>query len=199
MNFEELKEISFSKSDIGYSKLLHTPVEAYTYHEMEMYLVSLTMENYEDPLFSVAFPVIGTVVDLAVDNIDREDESFRRDIGKLKILSDTFGIRTDGKDFYVRHWHMIIKISHVVVSNPYARDEWYRTFTHHPEFEKEFTEVVKPTKTIKTLYGMIYNWTRFNLIVQRNKYQKIMETVTTLENRLLLLDPIKEELSCQNK
>ena len=77
MNFEELKEVSFSKSDIGYSRLLHTPVEAYTYHEMEMYLVPLTMENYEDPLFSVAFPVIGTVVDLAVDNIDKEDESFR--------------------------------------------------------------------------------------------------------------------------
>lgn len=199
MNFEELKEITFSKSDIGYSKLLHTPVEAYTYHEMEMYLVPLTMENYEDPLFSVAFPVIGTVVDLAVDNIDREDESFRRDIGKLKILSDTFGIRTDGKDFYVKHWHMIIKISYVVVSNPYARDEWYRAFTHHPEFEKEFTKVVKPTKSIKTLYAMIYNWTRMELMVQRIKCQKIMGNVTTLENRLLQLDPIKEELSCQNK
>lgn len=164
MNFKELKEISFSKSDIGYSKLLHTPVEAYTYHETEMYLVPLTMENYEDPLFSVSFPVIGTVVDLAVDNIDREDESFRRDIGKLEILPDSFGIRTDGKDFYVKHWHMIIKISYVVVSNPYARDRWYETFTHHPEFEKEFTEVVKPTKTIKTLYEMIYNWTRIELV-----------------------------------
>ena len=192
MNFEELKEITFSKSDIGYSKLLHTPVEAYTYHEMEMYLVPLTMENYEDPLFSVAFPVIGTVVDLAVDNIDREDESFRRDIGKLKILPDTFGIRTDGKDFYVKHWHMIIKISYVVVSNPYARDRWYETFTHHPEFEKEFTEVVKPTKTIKTLYEMIYNWTRMELIMQRIKCQKIMGNVTTLENRLLQLNLIKE-------
>ena len=164
MNFKELKEISFSKSDIGYSKLLHTPVEAYTYHETEMYLVPLTMENYEDPLFSVAFPVIGTAVDLAVDNIDREDESFMKDIGKLEILPYTFGIRTDGKDFYVQHWHMIIKISYVVVSNPYARDRWYETFTHHPEFEKEFTEVVKPTKTIKTLYEMIYNWTRIELV-----------------------------------
>ena len=193
MNFEELKEVTFSKSDIGYSNLLHTPVEAYTYHETEIYLVPLTMENYEDPLFSVAFPLIGTVVDITgVDITDKENESLMKDLGKLKILSDAFGIRTDGKDFYVKHWHMIIKISHVVVSNPYARDEWYRTFTHHPEFEKEFTEVVKPTKTIKTLYGMIYNWTRFNLIVQRNKYQKIMETVTTLENRLLLLDLIKE-------
>lgn len=192
MNFEELKEVSFSKSDIGYSRLLHTPVEAYTYHEMEMYLVPLTMENYEDPLFSVAFPVIGTVVDLAVDNIDKEDESFRRDIGKLKILSDAFGIRTDGKDFYVKHWHMIIKISYVVVSNPYARDRWYETFTHHPEFEKEFTEVVKPTKTIKTLYEMIYNWTRIELMMQRIKCQKIMGNVTTLENRLLQLDLIKE-------
>ena len=164
MNFEELKEVSFSKSDIGYIKLLHTPVEAYTYHETEMYLVPLTMENYEDPLFSVAFPVIGTVVDLAVDNIDREDESFMKDIGKLEILPYTFGIRTDEKDFYVQHWHMIIKISYVVVSNPYARDRWYETFTHHPEFEKEFTEVVKPTKTIKTLYEMIYNWTRIELV-----------------------------------
>ena len=192
MNFEELKEVSFSKSDIGYSKLLHTPVEAYTYHETEIYLVPLTMENYEDPLFSVAFPVIGTVVDLAVDNIDREDESFRRDIGKLKILSDAFGIRTDGKDFYVKHWHMIIKISYVVVSNPYARDRWYETFTHHPEFEKEFTEVVKPTKTIKTLYKMIDTWSRKELMVQRVKCRKIMENVTTLENRLLQLDLIKE-------
>ena len=164
MNFEELKEVSFSKSDIGYSRLLHTPVEAYTYHETEIYLVPLTMENYEDPLFSVEFPVIGTVVDLVVDNIDREDESFRKDIGKLEILPIVSGTRTDGKDFYVKHWHMIIKISYVVVSNPYARDEWYRTFTHHPEFEKEFTEVVKPTKTIKTLYEMIYNWTRIELV-----------------------------------
>ena len=192
MNFEELKEISFSKSDIGYSRLLHTPVEAYTYHETEMYLVPLTMENYEDPLFSVSFPVIGTVVDLAVDNIDREDESFRKDLGKLEILPIVSGIRTDGKDFYVKHWHMIIKISYVVVSDPYARDEWYRTFTHHPEFEKEFTEVVKPTKTIKTLYEMIYNWTRMELIMQRIKCQKIMGNVTTLENRLLQLDLIKE-------
>ena len=192
MNFNKLEEISFSKSDIVYSKLLHTPVEAYTYHETEIYLVPLTMENYEDPLFSVAFPVIGTVVDLVVDNIDREDESFRRDIGKLKILSDAFGIRTDGKDFYVKHWHMIIKISYVVVSNPYARDRWYETFTHHPEFEKEFTEVVKPTKTIKTLYEMIYTWSCKDLIVQRNKYRKIMGNVTTLENRLLQLDLIKE-------
>ena len=192
MNFEELKEISFSKSDIGYSKLLHTPVEAYTYHDTEMYLVPLTMENYEDPLFSVSFPVIGTVVDLAVDNIDREDESFMKDIGKLEILPYTSGIRTDGKDFYVKHWHMIIKISYVVVSNPYARDRWYETFTHHPEFEKEFTEVVKPTKTIKTLYEMIYNWTRMELIMQRIKCQKIMGNVTTLENRLLQLDLIKE-------
>ena len=164
MNFEELEKVTFSKSDIGYSKLLHTPVEAYTYHETEMYLVPLTMENYEDPLFSVEFPVIGTVVDLVVDNIDREDESFRKDIGKLEILPYTSGIRTDGKDFYVKHWHMIIKISYVVVSNPYARDRWYETFTHHPEFEKEFTEVVKPTKTIKTLYEMIYNWTRIELV-----------------------------------
>ena len=192
MNFEELKEISFSKSDIGYSKLLHTPVEAYTYHETEMYLVPLTMENYEDPLFSVAFPVIGTVVDLAVDNIDREDESFRKDIGKLEILPDAFGIRTDGKDFYVQHWHMIIKISYVVVSDPYTRTGWYRTFTHHPEFEKEFTKVVKPTKSIKTLYAMIYNWTRMELMMQRIKCQKIMGNVTTLENRLLQLDLIKE-------
>lgn len=192
MNFEELKEVSFSKSDIGYSHLLQTPVEAYTYHETEMYLVPLTMENYEDPLFSVAFPMIGTVVDFAVDVTDKENESLKRDLGKLEILSDVSGIRTDGKDFYVKHWHMIIKISHVVVSNLYAIDGWYRTFICHPDFEKEFTEVVKPTKSIKTLYEMIYNWSRMDLIVQRNKYRKIMETVTTLENRLLRLDLIKE-------
>ena len=192
MNFNKLEEISFSKSDIGYSRLLHTPVEAYKYHDIEMYLVPLTMENYEDPLFSVSFPVIGTVVDLAVDVTDKENESLKKDLRKLKILPDAFGIRTDGKDFYVRHWHMIIKISHVVVSNPYARDKWYRTFTHHPEIEKEFTEVAKPTKSIKTLYEMIYTWSRMELIMQRNKYRKIMETVTTLENRLLQLDLIKE-------
>ena len=157
-----------------------------------MYLVPLTMENYEDPLFSVSFPVIGTVVDLAVDVTDKENESLKKYLGKLKILPDAFGIRTDGKDFYVRHWHMIIKISHVVVSDPYARDEWYRAFTHHPEFEKEFTKVVKPTKTIKTLYKMIDTWSRMDLIVQRNKYRKIVENVTTLENRLLRLDLIKE-------
>ena len=195
MNFEELEKVTFSKSDIGYSKLLHTPVEAYTYHETEIYLVPLTMENYEDPLFSVAFPLIGTVVDIT----DKENESLMKDLGKLEILPIVSGIRTDGKDFYVQHWHMIIKISYVVVSNPYARDRWYETFTHHPEFEKEFTEVVKPTKTIKTLYEMIYNWSRMDLMIQRNKYRKIMETVTTLENRLLQLDLIKEELSCQNK
>lgn len=188
MNFEELEKVTFSKSDIGYSKLLHTPVEVYTYHETEMYLVPLTMENYEDPLFSVDFPVIGTVVDIPV----KEDDSLMKDLGKLKILSDAFGIRTDGKDFYVKHWHMIIKISYVVVSNPYARDRWYETFTHHPEFEKEFTKVVKPTKSIKTLYEMIYTWSRKDLIVQRNKYRKIMGNVTTLENRLLQLDLIKE-------
>ena len=195
MNFEELKEVSFSKSDIGYSRLLQTPVEAYTYHETEMYLVPLTMENYEDPLFSVAFPVIGTVVDIT----DKENEYLMKDLGKLEILPYSSGIRTDGKDFYVKHWHMIIKISYVVVSNPYTRGMWYHTFTHHPEFEKEFTEVVKPTKSIKTLYEMIYTWSRMELMMQRNKYRKIMETVTTLENRLLQLDLIKEELSCQNK
>ena len=188
MNFNKLEEISFSKSDIGYSKLLHTPVEAYTYHETEIYLVPLTMDNYEDPLFSVAFPLIGTVVDIT----DKENESLMKDLGKLEILPIVSGIRTDGKDFYVKHWHMIIKISYVVVSNPYARDRWYETFTHHPEFEKEFTEVVKPTKTIKTLYEMIYNWTRMELIMQRIKCQKIMGNVTTLENRLLQLDLIKE-------
>ena len=160
MNFEKLKEVSFSKSDIGYSRLLQTPVEAYKYHDTEMYLVPLTMDNYEDPLFSVAFPLIGTVVDIT----DKENESLMKDLGKLEILPIVSGIRTDGKDFYVQHWHMIIKISYVVVSNPYARDRWYETFTHHPEFEKEFTEVVKPTKTIKTLYEMIYNWTRIELV-----------------------------------
>jgi hypothetical protein len=191
MNFEEMKEVSFSKSDIGHSKLLHTPVEAYKYHDTEMYLVPLTMENYEDPLFKAVFPVIGTVVDFAVDVTDKENESLKKDLGKLKIVSEGSGIRTDGKDFYVRHWHMIIKISYVVITNPYAIDEWYRTFTHHPEFEKEFTEVVKPTKTIKPLYDMIYNWTRMELIIQRVKCQKIMGNVTTLENRLLQLDLIK--------
>lgn len=191
MNFEEMKEVSFSKSDIGHSKLLHTPVEAYKYHDTEMYLVPLTMENYEDPLFKEVFPVIGTVVDFAVDVTDKENESLKKDLGKLKIVSEGSGIRTDGKDFYVRHWHMIIKISYVVITNPYAIDEWYRTFTHHPEFEKEFTEVVKPTKTIKPLYDMIYNWTRMELIIQRVKCQKIMGNVTTLENRLLQLDLIK--------
>ena len=191
MNFEEMKEISFSKSDIGYSQLLHTPVEAYKYHDTEMYLVPLTMENYEDPLFKEVFPVIGTVVDFAVDVTDKENESLKRDLGKLEILSNGSGIRTDGKDFYVRHWHMIIKISYVVITNPYAIDGWYRTFTHHPEFEKEFTEVVEPTKTTKTLYKMIDTWTRMELMIQRVKYQKIMENVTTLENRLLQLDLIK--------
>lgn len=191
MNFEEMKEISFSKRDIGYSKLLHTPVEAYKYHDTEMYLVPLTMENYEDPLFKEVFPVIGTVVDFAVDVTDKENESLKKDLGKLKILSEGSGIRTDGKDFYVRHWHMIIKISYVVITNPYAIDEWYRTFTHHPEFEKEFNEVVKPTKTIKTLYEMIYHWTCFDLTVQRGKYRKIIGDVMTLENRLLQLDLIK--------
>lgn len=191
MNFEEMQEVSFSKRDIGYSKLLHTPVEAYKYHDTEMYLVPLTMENYEDPLFKEVFPVIGTVVDFAVDVTDKENESLKKDLGKLKILSEGSGIRTDGKDFYVRHWHMIIKISYVVITNPYAIDVWYRTFTRHPEFEKEFTEVVKPTKTIKPLYDMIYNWSRMELIVQRVKCQKIMENVTTLENRLLQLDLIK--------
>ena len=192
MNFEELKEVSFSKSDIGYSHLLQTPVEAYTYHETEMYLVPLTMENYEDPLFSVAFPVIGTVVDFAVDVADKENESLKRDLGKLEILSDVSGIRTDGKDFYVKHWHMIIKISHVVVSNPYAIDGWYRTFTHHPEFEKEFTEVAKPTKSIKTLYEMVYHWTSMDLYAKRAQYRNILCEVTKLENRLIALDLIKE-------
>lgn len=191
MNFEEMKEVSFSKRDIGYSQLLHTPVEAYKYHDTEMYLVPLTMENYEDPLFKEVFPVIGTVVDFAVDVTDKENESLKKDLGNLEILPDAFGIRTDGKDFYVRHWHMIIKISYVVINNPYAIDEWYRTFTHHPEFEKEFNEVVKPTKTIKTLYEMIYHWTCFDLIVQRGKYRKIIGDVMTLENRLLQLDLIK--------
>lgn len=191
MNFEEMKEVSFSKRDIGCSKLLHTPVEAYKYHDTEMYLLPLTMENYEDPLFKEVYPVIGTVVDFAVDVTDKENESLKKDFGKLKIVPDGSGIRTDGKDFYVRHWHMIIKISYVVITNPYAIDEWYRTFVYHPEFEKEFTEVVKPTKTIKPLYDMIYNWSRIDLIVQRVKCQKIMENVTTLENRLLQLDLIK--------
>lgn len=191
MNFEEMKEVSFSKSDIGYSKLLHTPVEAYKYHDTEMYLVPLTMENYEDPLFKEVFPVIGTVVDFAVDVTDKENESLKRDLGKLEILSNGSGIRTDGKAFYVRHWHMIIKISYVVITNPYAIDGWYRTFTHHPEFEKEFTEVVKPTKTTKTLYKMIDTWTRMELMIQRVKYQKIMGNVTILENRLLQLDLMK--------
>lgn len=191
MNFEEMKEVSFSKRDIGYSQLLHTPVEAYKYHDTEMYLVPLTMENYEDPLFKEVYPVIGTVVDFAVDVTDKENESLKKDLGKLKIVSEGSGIRTDGKDFYIRHWHMIIKISYVVITNPYAIDEWYRTFTHHPEFEKEFTEVVKPTKIIKPLYDMIYNWSRMELIIQRVKCQKIMGNVTTLENRLLQLDLIK--------
>lgn len=191
MNFEEMKEVSFSKSDIGYSKLLHTPVEAYQYHDTEMYLVPLTMENYEDPLFKEVFPVIGTVVDFAVDVTDKENESLKKDLGKLEILSNGSGIRTDGKDFYVRHWHMIIKISYVVITNPYAIDGWYRTFTHHPEFEKEFTEVVKPTKTTKTLYKMIDTWTRMELMIQRVKYQKVMGNVTILENRLLQLDLMK--------
>ena len=191
MNFEEMKEVSFSKNDIGCSKLLHTPVEAYKYHDTEMYLLPLTMENYEDPLFKEVYPVIGTVVDFAVDVTDKENESLKKDFGKLKIVSDGSGIRTDGKDFYVRHWHMIIKISYVVITNHYAIDGWYRTFIHHPEFEKEFTEVVKPTKTIKPLYDMIYNWTRMELIIQRVKCQKIMGNVTTLENRLLQLDLIK--------
>ena len=52
MNFNKLEEISFSKSDIGYSKLLHIPVGVYKYHDIEMYLVPLTMKNYKDPLFS---------------------------------------------------------------------------------------------------------------------------------------------------
>lgn len=192
MNFEEMKKITFSKSDIGYSQLLHTPVDAYKYHDIEMYFVPLTMENYEDPLFSEVFPMIGTVVDFAIDVTDKEDESLRKDLGKLEILSDVSEIRTDGKDFYVRHWHMLIKIAYVVVSNPYTRDGWYWTFTHHPEFEKEFTEVSIPTKSIKTLYEMMYTWSRMELIVQRNKYQKIMKDVTTLENRLLQLDLIKD-------
>ena len=192
MNFEKLREVTFSKSDIGYSRFLDTPVEAYKYHDTELYLVPLTMENYVDPLFSATFPVIGTVVDFAVDVTDKENECLKKYLGKLKMLPDAFGIRTDGKDFYIRHWHMILKISHVVVTNPYAIDGWYRAFIRHPDFEKEFTEVVKPTKTIKTLYEMIYNWTRFDLIEQRGKYQKIMGDVTTLENRLLRLDLIKE-------
>lgn len=192
MNFEELKEVSFSKSDIGHSRLLQTPVEAYNYHDTELYLVPLTIYNYEDPLFSVEFPVIGTVVDFAVDVTDKENECLKRYLGKLKILSDVSGIRTDGKDFYVRHWHMIIKISHVVVSNPYSRDGWYRSFTHHPEFEKEFTEVVKPTKTIKTLYEMVYRWSRMDLYAKRAQYRNILCEVTKLENRLIELDLIKD-------
>lgn len=191
MNFEEMKEVSFSKSDIGHSKLLHTPVEAYKYHDTEMYLVPLTMENYEDPLFKAVFPVIGTVVGFAVDVTDKENESLKKDLGKLKIVSEGSGIRTDGKDFYVRHWHMIIKISYVVITNPYAIDEWYRTFTHHPEFEKEFTEVVKPTKTIKPLYDMIYTWSRMDLYAKRAQYRNILCEVTKLENRLIELDLIK--------
>lgn len=191
MNFEEMKEVSFSKSDIGHSKLLHTPVEAYKYHDTEMYLVPLTMENYEDPLFKEVFPVIGTVVDFAVDVTDKENESLKKDLGKLKIVSEGSGIRTDGKDFYVRHWHMIIKISYVVITNPYAIDEWYRTFTHHPEFEKEFTEVVKPAKTIKPLYDMIYTWSRMDLYAKRAQYRNILCEVTKLENRLIELDLIK--------
>lgn len=187
MNFEEMEEVSFSKRDIGYSQLLHTPIEAYKYHDTEMYLVPLTMENYEDPLFSVDFPVIGTVVDIT----NKEDEYLMKNIGKLKIVSDTSGIRTDGKDFYVEQWHMIIKISYVVVSNPHMRGVRYRTFTHHPEFEKEFTEVVKPTKTIKPLYDMIYTWSRMDLYAKRAQYRNILCEVTKLENRLIELDLIK--------
>ena len=188
MNFEEMEEVSFSKSDIGYSKLLHKIVWAYKYHDTELYLVPLTMDNYEDPLFSGKFPVIGTVVNIT----SNEDECLKRYIGKMCILEYVSDIRTDGKDFYLKRWFQIIKIDYVVVSNPYTRTGWYRALTGHPDFEKEFAEVIKPTKTIKTLYEMVYTWSRMELIVQRIKYQKIMGDVTTLENRLLQLDLIKE-------
>lgn len=191
MNFEEMREISFSKSDIGHSKLLQTPVEAYNYHDTEIYLVPLTMENYEDPLFSVEFPVIGTVVDFALDASDKENESLKKDLGKLKIIPIVSGIRTDGKDFYAKLWYKIIRISYVVVSNPYTRTGWYRAFTHHPEFEKEFTTAVKPTKTIKPLYDMIYTWSRMDLYAKRAQYRNILCEVTKLENRLIKLDLIK--------
>ena len=192
MNFEELEKVTFSKSDIGYSKLLHTPVGVYKYHEIELYLVPLTIENYKDPLFSANFPVIGNVVEFEADLADKEEESLKQHIGELVIIPNVSEIRTDGKDLYIHHWGRYIKISYVVVSNPYRRGNRYHTFTHHPEFEKMFTEVVKPTKTIKTLYEMIYNWTRMELVMQRIKCQKIIGDVITLENRLLKLDLIKE-------
>ena len=192
MNFNKLEEITFSKSDIGYSKLLHVPVGVYKYHDIELYLVPLTMENYEDPLFSGKFPLIGNMVDFEAATTDKENECLKQHIGELEILPDVSEIRTDGKDFYVHRWGKYIKISYVVVSNPYTRGRWYHTFTHHPEFEKEFTEVVKPTKSIKTLYEMIYNWTRMDLVMQRIKCQKIIGNVLTLENRLIQLDLIKE-------
>lgn len=192
MNFNKLEEISFSKSDIGYSKLLHIPVGVYKYHDIELYLVPLTMENYEDPLFSANFPVIGNVVDFSVGTTDDEKECLKQHIGELVILPNVSEIRTDGKGLYIHHWGRYIKISYAVVSNPYTRSGWYEAFTRHPEFDKEFTEVIKPTKSIKTLYEMIYNWTRMELVMQRIKCQKIIGDVITLENRLLQLDLIKE-------
>ena len=183
MDFNEMKKIEFSTRDIGYSQLLNQNTDVYTYHDMELYFIPLTMDTYEDPLFSVSFPLVGTVIDIT----DKEDESLIKDLGKLKILPGCLDVRTDGKDFYVKHWHMIIKIAYIMVSNPFARSEMYRTLIHHPEFEKEFTEVIKPTKTVKTLYNMVCHWTRIDLIAKRHQYKNIICEVTTLENRLIRL------------
>lgn len=98
MEYNEMQQLVTSITDIGHSRLLQTPMPCRIYDGMEFYFVPINVYNYDDPLFSKKYPMIGVVTEIT----DKDDEDLKKDLYKTVCLEHVSDLRTDGTHLYTK-------------------------------------------------------------------------------------------------
>lgn len=193
MEYNEMQQLVTSITDIGHSRLLQTPMPCRIYDGMELYFVPINVYNYDDPLFSKKYPMIGVVTEIT----DKDDEDLKKDLYKTVCLEHVSDLRTDGTHLYTKQWHMIIQIHSALITNPYMRKGTYDMLIKLPteEFDKQYHVAIEPYIELKqkSLYKMVTSWSQMELIEAKQECCGAFYEATKLETRLLQLAQLQDE------
>lgn len=193
MEYNEMQQLVTSITDIGHSRLLQTPMPCRIYDGVEFYFVPINVYNYDDPLFSKKYPMIGVVTEIT----DKDDEDLKKYLYKTVCLEHVSDLRTDGSHLYTKHWFMIIQIHSALITNPYMRKGTYDMFITLPteEFDKHYHLAIEPYLELnqKSLCKMVTSWSQMELVEAKEKWCSAVYETTKLETRLLRLAQLQEE------
>lgn len=193
MEYDNMRHVMTTITDIGHSRLLQTPMPCRIYDGMELYFVPINAYNCGDPLFSKKYPMIGVVTEIT----DKEDDHLQENLYKTICLQSVTDLRTDGEHLYTKYWYMIVQLEYALITNPYTQTACYDRLIKQQksEFDKHYHEAIEPYLKLnqKSLYEMVKRWSQMELIEAKQKCCSAFYEATKLETRLLRLAQMQEE------